>query len=111
MGRNRSQWKERSYNWLILVLFWKRRMKYPIIIWNCKEAAKAGLVSTLNSYVRSYGVKITVFLEIKISENRADKVIKRPGFERSHRIEAQGFLGGIRILWREEVEVEVGRNE
>lgn len=44
-------------------------------------AAKAGLVSTLNSYVRSYGVKITVFLEIKISENRADKVIKCPGLK------------------------------
>lgn len=33
------------------------------------------------------------------------------GVERSHGIEAQGFLGGIRILWREEVEVEVEKNE
>lgn len=54
---------------------------------------------------------MVVLLETTVSGQRADKVIKRLGFDQSHRVEAQGFLGAIWILYHEGVKVEVVRND
>ena len=44
--------------------------------------------------------------EHRISGVKADDFIKKSGFQRSHRVEARGFSGGIWILWDDSFEVE-----
>lgn len=44
---------------------------------------------------------IIVLLEMHISDSRADEVCQKIGFQKWHIVEAQGFQGGIWILWNE----------
>lgn len=46
-----------------------------------------------------YKPDIVAILEPKVSGAKADYFIKGSGFEFSHRVEAEGFAGGIWILW------------
>ena len=46
-------------------------------------------------------------MEPCISGIKADEFIKKSGFDNSHRVEAVGFSGGIWIIWRNFIEVEV----
>ena len=46
-------------------------------------------------------------MEPRISGNKADSFIRRSGFDKSYRVEAEGFSGGIWILWRDRFQVEV----
>ncbi|KAL4291239.1 hypothetical protein GQ457_14G000340 [Hibiscus cannabinus] len=51
--------------------------------------------------------EIFVIMEPRISGTFADDFIRRPGYDFSYKIEATGFSGGIWILWRESVSVDV----
>ena len=46
-------------------------------------------------------------MESHISGIKADEFIKKSGFDKSHRVEAVGFSGGIWLFWRNFIEVEV----
>ncbi|XP_024041873.1 uncharacterized protein LOC127898857 [Citrus sinensis] len=46
-------------------------------------------------------------MEPRTSGVKADEFIKKSGFDYSHRVEAVGFSGGIWLLWRSSIEVEV----
>ncbi|KAL4312838.1 hypothetical protein GQ457_01G036830 [Hibiscus cannabinus] len=46
-------------------------------------------------------------MEPRISGSEADKFIHRSGFEFSYRVEARGFSGGIWLLWRDTISVQV----
>lgn len=60
-----------------------------------QRVANVGLVRTVKTYFRVHNVQIVALLETRISDVKAEKVIKRLGFDRSHRLEAQGFSGGL----------------
>ncbi|RYQ95391.1 uncharacterized protein [Arachis hypogaea] len=49
--------------------------------------------------INQYKPDITILLEIKCSRDTATRVIQHLGFTKSIREEAQGFVGGIWILW------------
>ncbi|XP_024042959.1 uncharacterized protein LOC112099735 [Citrus clementina] len=49
-------------------------------------------------------------MEPRISGIKADDFIKKSGFACSNRVEAEGFSGGIWLLWRSFIEVEVSIN-
>ncbi|KAH9745843.1 reverse transcriptase domain-containing protein [Citrus sinensis] len=49
-------------------------------------------------------------MEPRISGRKADDFIRNSGFEYSHRVEAEGFAGGIWLLWQNVIEVEVRLN-
>ncbi|KAI9070534.1 hypothetical protein K1719_047503 [Acacia pycnantha] len=51
---------------------------------------------------RRYNPELVVILEPRISGTQATKVIKSWGFSFSRRVEAEGFSGGIWILWEVE---------
>ncbi|CAI9114900.1 OLC1v1015718C1 [Oldenlandia corymbosa var. corymbosa] len=57
--------------------------------------------------ISQYKPDVMAVLEPRIGGKRADDVVKISGFDRSFRIEAQGFAGGIWILWRDRVDVEI----
>ncbi|XP_039014644.1 uncharacterized protein LOC120144710 [Hibiscus syriacus] len=53
---------------------------------------------------------IVALLETQISGNAAKKVIRKFGFQNSFRVEALGFSGGIWLLWKDGLNVEVLTN-
>ncbi|KAL4348355.1 hypothetical protein GQ457_17G006980 [Hibiscus cannabinus] len=50
---------------------------------------------------------IVAIMEPRISGRATDNFIKRSSFEFSYRVEAHGFSGGIWVLWRNTVKIEV----
>lgn len=78
-----------------------------IITWNCQGALNKKLPSIVKSFISNYKVDIFVIMEPRISGRSADRVIRNLGFPHSHGIEASGFSGGIWVLWRPSVDVEI----
>ncbi|KAI9125777.1 hypothetical protein K1719_003195 [Acacia pycnantha] len=82
-----------------------------IITWNCQRAFDKKFPSIFKSLVFNYKPDIFVIVEPRISGPKADKVIKKLGFQFSHRIEATGFSGGIWILWSSNVSITFLANQ
>ncbi|KAK8598873.1 hypothetical protein V6N13_076818 [Hibiscus sabdariffa] len=63
--------------------------------------------STVRQYLRDYRPDLVVFVEPCISGRRADSVIASLGFPYSHRVEAQGFSGGIWVAWFDSIRADI----
>ncbi|KAL4312070.1 hypothetical protein GQ457_01G013210 [Hibiscus cannabinus] len=50
---------------------------------------------------------MVAWFELRISGRQAERVIQFSGFEWSFRVEANGFLGGIWVLWRDTVRFDI----
>ncbi|KAL4384625.1 hypothetical protein GQ457_15G012350 [Hibiscus cannabinus] len=50
---------------------------------------------------------VAAIFEPRISGRRADIFIRSSGFDRSFRVEANGFSGGIWVLWRDTVSLDI----
>ncbi|KAH9734521.1 putative ribonuclease H protein [Citrus sinensis] len=61
---------------------------------------------TFKTLVSNYRLNLVALFEPRISGSKADGFIKKNAFQRSHRVEARGFSGGIWILWDDSFEVE-----
>ncbi|KAE8680042.1 hypothetical protein F3Y22_tig00111392pilonHSYRG00178 [Hibiscus syriacus] len=61
----------------------------------------------LREHCRESRPDLVALLETRISGINADKVIQRLGFQNSFRVEAHGFSGGIWILWKDGLDVEI----
>ncbi|XP_028792623.1 uncharacterized protein LOC114748407 [Neltuma alba] len=81
-----------------------------IFVWNCQGAAANKFHSVLKSFIRDHRPHVVALVEPRISGITADKVIRKIGYAYSHRVEANGFSGGIWLLWTDAVEVEVITN-
>ena len=81
-----------------------------VFTWNCQGASDKKFPSIFKSYVATYKPIIVALLEPRVSGTSADRVIRRLGFHNSHRVEANGFSGGIWLLWRDSVQVTVIAN-
>ncbi|KAI9121265.1 hypothetical protein K1719_008298 [Acacia pycnantha] len=64
-----------------------------------RGAASKGVATMIRDIKFQYKVDLFVLLEPRISGRSADKVIKSWGFSHSVRMEAEGFSGGIWLLW------------
>lgn len=82
-------------------------MSISIMFWNVQGAASTKFRRSFKTIVRNYNPSLVVLLEPRISGAKADDFIRQSGFENSHRVEAVGFAGGIWVLWRNFIEVEV----
>ncbi|KAI9112328.1 hypothetical protein K1719_016851 [Acacia pycnantha] len=79
-----------------------------LIVWNSRGAAKKGFAAVLKDIKFRYKVDLVVILEPRISGPQASKIIKGWGFRNWVRMEANGFSGGLWIMWeREDLKVEV----
>lgn len=85
-------------------------MTISILFWNVQGAASGNFRRSFKTIVKNYNPSMVVVMEPRISEMKADAFIKKSRFEFSHRVEAVGFSGGIWILWRNCVKVEVVLN-
>ncbi|KAI9078158.1 hypothetical protein K1719_039926 [Acacia pycnantha] len=79
-----------------------------LVVWNSRGAAKKGFAAVLKDIKFRYKLDLFVILEPRISGAQANKVIRDWGFRKWVRMEADGFSGGIWIMWdREDIKVEV----
>lgn len=70
------------------------------VIWNCRGVGNRRFLGLIRDYVKIYKLSFLAILEPRISGVRAEKVIDKLGFDRGARVDAVGFAGGIRCLWR-----------
>ncbi|XP_061342522.1 uncharacterized protein LOC133288718 [Gastrolobium bilobum] len=73
-----------------------------LLAWNCRGAAKKRFLGTLTSMIRKHRIDLTAIFEPRISGAKAQKIIKRTGYNNCIVEEAQGFMGGIWVLWNKE---------
>ncbi|KAI9079065.1 hypothetical protein K1719_038973 [Acacia pycnantha] len=64
-----------------------------------RGAASKGFTVVLRDMKRRYKLDVVVILEPRISGALANRTVKSWGFKHSVRREAEGFLGGIWVLW------------
>ncbi|XP_061376477.1 uncharacterized protein LOC133318493, partial [Gastrolobium bilobum] len=73
-----------------------------LLAWNCRGAAKKRFLGTLTSMIRKHRINLTAIFEPRISGEKAQKIIKRTWYNSCIVEEAQGFMGGIWVLWNKE---------
>ncbi|KAK8998643.1 hypothetical protein V6N11_084030 [Hibiscus sabdariffa] len=78
-----------------------------LMFWNCQDAASPSFSSYHKDYVHEFRPKIVAIFEPRISGALTDRVLRKLPFNHSIRVEAQGFSGGVWILWDDSVVVEV----
>ncbi|KAL4333466.1 hypothetical protein GQ457_07G012960 [Hibiscus cannabinus] len=71
------------------------------------EQPDPGFKRSFKLLMRKQKPDIVVIMEPRISGSEADKFIHRSRFEFSYRVEARGFSGGIWLLWRDTISVQV----
>ncbi|KAI9080605.1 hypothetical protein K1719_037466 [Acacia pycnantha] len=64
-----------------------------------RGVASKGVAAVVRDMKRWYKLDIVVILEPRISGSHANKVIRSWGFNYSRKVEVDGFLGDIWILW------------
>lgn len=77
------------------------------MFWNVQGAASPAFHRSFLFMVKNYHLNMVIIFEPQISGVRADNLIKRSGFNYSHRVEAHGFSWGIWILWKDMFTMEV----
>lgn len=77
------------------------------MFWNYQGVLTHGFRRIFNCYVSNYNPALVVVFEPRISGIKADNFIRKNGFARSHRVEVVGFYGGIWLIWKEDLDVEV----
>ncbi|MBA0871617.1 hypothetical protein Goshw_028207, partial [Gossypium schwendimanii] len=63
-----------------------------------------------HEYSNQYKLNIVSLLEPRVSGSKADAISAKLGLEKSPRVEAIGFSGGIWLGWRKSIDVEVVDN-
>lgn len=70
-----------------------------IISWNYRGARARSLPSLVRDMKMKYDIHIFIIVEPRVSGDRAERVISKLGFSNNHRVETEGYSGGIWILW------------
>lgn len=68
------------------------------IFWNAQGTASLSFRRSFSALVNNYKPVMVVLMEPRINGSKADNFIKNNGFDKSHRVEVEGFSGGIWIL-------------
>ncbi|XP_028796894.1 uncharacterized protein LOC114752327 [Neltuma alba] len=85
-------------------------MNTSYFVWNCQGAASSKFYRVLKSLLQGYKPDVVVLVEPRISGAKADQVIRKIGYQNSHRVEAVGYSGGIWLLWRDHLTIEIVSN-
>jgi len=74
-----------------------------ILVWNAQGTGSREFLNILREHIHMHRPSIIALVETRISGPKAQALYNNIGFSRSIRVDAQGFQGGIWVLWREEV--------
>ncbi|GMJ12449.1 hypothetical protein HRI_004914100 [Hibiscus trionum] len=78
-----------------------------MLFWNSQGAASAPFRRVFRMIVQEHRPLVVSLFEPRVSGIQVDKVVAAFGFNRSFRIEAHGFSGGLWLLWRELVRLDI----
>ncbi|XP_010666673.1 uncharacterized protein LOC104883809 [Beta vulgaris subsp. vulgaris] len=78
-------------------LFPMFNMSIKILVWNVQGAGNK--VPIIKELVRINKPSVVVLVETHLSGEQAQKICDKIGFQGQQRVEAQGFSGGIWLLW------------
>lgn len=79
-----------------------------MLFWNCRGVGNSRFPGLVRDYAHMYNLCFLAIFEPRISENKANKVVDRLGFDDNVRVEAVGFAGGIWCLWKHnKINIEV----
>lgn len=70
-----------------------------ILCWNCHGAGSLEFLRSMREFKRSYNPAMIILLEPKISGERANEVCWKLGKPSWVRSKAEGFCGGVWLLW------------
>ncbi|XVF22870.1 hypothetical protein REPUB_Repub12eG0208500 [Reevesia pubescens] len=70
-----------------------------VIFWNTRGAASSTFLAHAKDLISLHRPDMLILVEPRISGNKAERVIRRLGFDEATRVYAVGFSGGIWILW------------
>ena len=80
---------------------------FNILVWNVQGAGGKEFLNIMKEHIRVHKPRLIALVETRISGARAQAICTRIGFNKSLRVEAQGFQGGIWVLWNpEEIQVD-----
>lgn len=84
-------------------------MLFNIISWNVRGAASRRSIRNIKNLISLHKLHALIILEPRISgTTQADKVCRQLGFPNFFRVEAEGFSGGIWLLWNSlHVQIEI----
>ncbi|KAH9648695.1 reverse transcriptase domain-containing protein [Citrus sinensis] len=88
----------------------KNQMALENQAFESERVLSQGFRRTFNGLVKNYNPTLVAVFEPRVSDIKADNLIRKSGFARSHRVEAMGFSGGIWLLWKEGLNVEIVMN-
>ncbi|CAL8169596.1 unnamed protein product [Prunus armeniaca] len=76
-------------------------MPFPlmILIWNVRGVGDKSLPRILKNIIQLNHVEVLAVLEPRISGDKAMRVVNGLGFTNHHIVDANGFSGGIWLLW------------
>lgn len=78
-----------------------------LFTWNCQGAASTSFRRSLKFLIRVHDPNIVCLLKPKVSCYHAHKKYIAIGFDERLRVEAVGFSGGIWVLWKANIHLEV----
>lgn len=73
-------------------------MTFSIMFWNVQGVVSRGFRRSFGTLIKAFSPEMVVLLEPQMSGAKADNFIKHSGFDRSHRVEVEGFLVGLDTL-------------
>ncbi|GMI86124.1 hypothetical protein HRI_002281700 [Hibiscus trionum] len=82
-------------------------MDIKVFSWNVQGCGHHRFLPAVRQFLRDNRPNLIAFVEPRISGNTADSVIASLGFLNSHRVEADGFLGGIWLAWSDAITVDI----
>ncbi|MFQ6636848.1 hypothetical protein Gotur_013026 [Gossypium turneri] len=85
-------------------------MNLSILSWNVQGYASDKYLRAFREYNNKHKPDIVSLLEPRISRAKADTIIAKLGWDKSHRMEAVGFSRGIWIGWKILIDLEVVGN-
>lgn len=82
-------------------------MKSDLLVWNVQGAVSRSFPRVMREYMCDLNPNMVVLIETRVSGAIVNRVISNLGMPKSHKVEAREFSGGIWVLWKESVEVQV----
>ena len=74
-----------------------------ILFWNVRGAVSSDCKRNIKELVRSHKIEILIIAEPRISDRKADRVIRSLRFDGHAKVDAVGFSGGIWVLWKNSI--------
>ncbi|OMO49899.1 Endonuclease/exonuclease/phosphatase [Corchorus capsularis] len=79
-----------------------------ILLWNVRGAGSGEFFRIMKDLIRQHQPSIVGIMETRISQEKAEKVVRKIELPKCHIVEGLGFVGGIWLLWDDKkVDVQI----